>query len=158
MTIFPSPPSPHPLPPLGLSVTETVLETNLNSLFVPLSTYPVIGSHLLLFRKDWVSVGGPPSVLCILEDVCAPASCAPAPSSSSWQLGKGFMTIAREGKTSLRRFFSSMSVLLPTVLIEAKKGKVLNQNQRQLLVGHYKDNFGEKAKRHLEIGEAFLLQ
>ena len=90
MTIFPSPPSPHPLPPLGLSVTETVLETNLNSLFVPLSTYPVIGSHLLLFRKDWVSVGGPPSVLCILEDVCAPASSgAPLPCSDHGSLKAG---------------------------------------------------------------------
>ena len=43
------------------------------------------------------------------------------------------------------------------VPIEAEEEKALSRNQRRLLVIHYEADFGEKAKRHLEIGEALLL-
>ena len=68
-----------------------MLETNSNSLFVPPSMYPVVGSRLLLFRKDWALVGAAPSVLCILEDgyLLPASSSAPLPCSDHGSLKAG---------------------------------------------------------------------
>ena len=53
--------------------------------------YPVVGSRLLLFRKDWALVGAAPSVLCILEDgyLLPASSSAPLPCSDHGSLKAG---------------------------------------------------------------------